>query len=1137
VNPGTTWSNTRGSTLRKFLRIFVWCLAGLSVLTAGLFLYLRNADLSIYEDRIEGVLTTAIGHKVDFDGLFELHFGSSTTLIAEKIKLSNVHWEPESTLLSVEHFSVTVNTWSLISRPIVIEDLDVRGIDVRVKRNAERVTNWKSDKVPDSSKEKTEFNPNLIAFRKVRVEDFSFTFDSPDRSRPIDISLESLTVTPGINDILDLDLRGLADDVPMSADGKIGPWQNLLDGQDITTDLALALGQLRLTIKGTVADITTLSGIEAQMALNGPAIGRIIDIFGLPPLAEGAFQLDANIQSLDAGNEFKLDGNLGEIGILASGSIDKLIGAEKVKLDFNFSGPSTTHVAEVFGITGAPDAPFQVSGDVAMDGRRFQFTGTEARIGSNVVSFSGWLDASQAIPDGDITIGASGPDFSIIGPFTGMKNVPSDPFEISGRIQKSDTIWNFDDFRAVIGENRIVANGEIRKDGRADAEIKINVSGPDNTFIQALTGLDGFPPKPFDISATIKPHDAGIRLDGATAIFGDNRIDVDGVIGFAPGLTGTNLKIGISGPELGRVALLTDIPYMPSGPFEAGANLRFDSQTLRLYQASASAGGLTASANGAIGIGPNAGTLDLELSLSGPDIAQLMELELLERLSGEQFNLDGRIKKQSSAFELSAVSATIGNLKIGVDGSVDTSGGTARIVLDVAAPDASVLSKLSGLGDYPAGTVSASGKIERHVDNIEFTDTQAKIGEFQFSANGILSNAPLSNNSDLSFAASGPEISQLGLPFGISTLPAKTFSVSGHVVGIPTGFEVDNLVARVGENDIDAYFRADLGEKPEVTGKISSTYIDLVQESSNSVPEVEQTEVVQPNSALVFSDEPLNLDWLDSANIDVTVETGRLTSHLGDFLDFRLGLKIWDNVLDIKPISFRESDGIFAATVHLEPKDDGYALSFSTDVKDVRLGVMASPGQDPKTLPPINSKSSFESSGASPHEWMAAANGHVSIYQGAGRIRNMGGEKIFGDVLVQLLQVINPMYKEVPHTNVQCGIFEIDIVDGVATTETLAVQTDRMSIILNGNVAFDSEKLDFAVQTTPRKGLGLSIGGVVNQLIKIGGTMRKPQIGIDPVSSATTTGVAVATAGLSLLAKGLWDRAAAEKSICEELQP
>ena len=46
--------------------------------------------------------------------------------------------------------------------------------------------------------------------------------------------------------------------------------------------------------------------------------------------------------------------------------------------------------------------------------------------------------------------------------------------------------------------------------------------------------------------------------------------------------------------------------------------------------------------------------------------------------------------------------------------------------------------------------------------------------------------------------------------------------------------------------------------------------------------------------------------------------------------------------------------------------------------------------------------------------------------------------------------------------------------------------------------------------------------------------MRSPSIAIDAMSSVTTTGVAVATGGLSLLARGLWDRVSAEASVCEE---
>jgi hypothetical protein len=53
--------------------------------------------------------------------------------------------------------------------------------------------------------------------------------------------------------------------------------------------------------------------------------------------------------------------------------------------------------------------------------------------------------------------------------------------------------------------------------------------------------------------------------------------------------------------------------------------------------------------------------------------------------------------------------------------------------------------------------------------------------------------------------------------------------------------------------------------------------------------------------------------------------------------------------------------------------------------------------------------------------------------------------------------------------------------------------------------------------------------------MKLGGTLQNPKLQIDAASSVTTTGAAVATAGLSLLARGLWDRVTAESDMCKEI--
>lgn len=91
--------------------------------------------------------------------------------------------------------------------------------------------------------------------------------------------------------------------------------------------------------------------------------------------------------------------------------------------------------------------------------------------------------------------------------------------------------------------------------------------------------------------------------------------------------------------------------------------------------------------------------------------------------------------------------------------------------------------------------------------------------------------------------------------------------------------------------------------------------------------------------------------------------------------------------------------------------------------------------------------------------------------------------------------------------------------------------------ITRGDVNFADESLNLSLRATPREGIGISIGGVANSFLKLGGTFLAPRLEIDPTATMTTGGVAVATGGLSLLAKGLWDRMSAASGICENGEP
>jgi len=276
------------------------------------------------------------------------------------------------------------------------------------------------------------------------------------------------------------------------------------------------------------------------------------------------------------------------------------------------------------------------------------------------------------------------------------------------------------------------------------------------------------------------------------------------------------------------------------------------------------------------------------------------------------------------------------------------------------------------------------------------------------------------------------------------------------------------------------------------------------------------------------------MEWLQAANVNVTIKTDRLMIPQGDLQDLHIGVKLWDGALDIVPISFRESEGSVSGTVQLGPSNGGYALAVSLKAENAHLGLLASEEQDRTTLPPLGGQLELRGTGKSLHELMASSNGKVSLTQGKGRIKDLITSQLFGDLILEIIRTLNPLQTAEEYTTLQCGIYAVYIQDGVATIEHLAIQTGRMAFVAKGNVNFEDEKLNLTMSATPREGLGISIGGVANSFLKLGGTLRSPKLKIDPTASITTTGAAVATGGLSIVAKSLWDRAKAQSDICKD---
>ena len=1048
--------------MKKLVRISLWALAVVLCLSVGLVLYLRNADLSIYEGEIESYLSEKIGHQLEIDGLFKLQVKSQTSLTAENITLKNASWPSEGPIVSAGHISVTIDLWSLFSEPLIIEDLDVRDLRVWLERSIDGDANWSTGR--PATEESREIDTDRIAFRDVHVEEVAIEYTDPARRRPISISLEHLTVSPDAGDILDLDLQGSVNEFPLWADGKLGPWQNLVDGNDLTADLDVTLGQVRLSVDGTIVDALEAEGIAATFYLIGPAIERVAERLGFPPFASGAFEINGELKKINGGNLVSVGGNLGEITLIANGIVDHLRAPANMKFDFNVAGPDTHYVAELLGIKGAPEVPFLLTGDLDRQGSRLSFTATRAELGENAVAIKGWTETGGGVPDLDLTINAVGPDFSVFAPFMKLKGMPVEQFDIDGRIEKSGGDWRFSNVVATVGANRVAANGAI-EEGK-DTDIEFSAAGPDISFLQTMTGAEGLPEKPFEVTARIKPARDGIAIEAAKGSIGENHIEVSGIIGTAAGLEGTRLDVLASGPALQHIAPLTGVPYLPDGRFELAGQVVLSVDQILVNEMSASVGDVELTASAGIGLRRSAGEFDIRVAANGPDVGSLANIDLLQGVSGEPFSLQAHVARE---------------------------------------------------GDE---------------DELLFDETEIQIGEVTLAANGTLSMEPLSNDSDLQFSISGPDMDQLGRSIGTDIFVTKPFSISGKFNGTPSGFAMRNFAARIGDNDVSGVFEIDLQEKPRLTGALSSAYLDLserLQELQDAAPE---TEVIS-EEGFFFSDEPLNGQQLQAVDIEIGLKIDNLRTRALNVTDFRVELSLLDGELRIDPIAFREEQGSVAGRIQITPYEERYSMDASVRLQDMHIGLIAPRDQERSSLPPLSGEFELRGEGESLHELMASSNGALSMRQGKGLILDLGADRIFGDMLLKVIRTLNPLKTEQKYREFDCGIYDVDVVAGVATIANFAVQTSTMTVMVAGSVKLDTETIDLAIRAKPREGLGISLGGVANSFLKLGGTLRNPVLEIDPEGTLVTGGVAVATGGLSLLAKGLFDRVSAEADICK----
>ncbi len=906
----------------------------------------------------------------------------------------------------------------------------------------------------------------------------------------------------------------------------------------------ITVGDNILSADGVLGAPPEMIGTDLTVKGRGPDLSAIGALVGVD-LPREDYSVTGRALRVEGGLRFEgTELRVGRTVITVDGTVGDTPNHTGTTLGIHAEGPD---LALFDGLVGArlPGQAFVIDGRLATKGSALTLDGVTAQVGSTHLQVDGRLKLVKRLVGTSLRIDAEGSDATDLKILVGLKGLPGEEWTARGGVTIIDKGLLLDGASVSVGSLRADGNGRLSTTkGLVGTDLQLHAEDPDLSHAMPIFGVHGFPEVPVRADGRLRVEESGIRLDGATATTGDIEVAVDGLIG-KPDLEGTNGHVSVHGPRLSSLAPYFRLEGLPPAPFSVAGDVRVDQGACVLEGLVAEVEDNRFVVDGTVmPVSDLVGT-DLRIEVTAPDLQNAGRLISgftdLPDLPPEPLALATHLRVDDAGYEIDELRATLDKAVATVDGRIGAASGLAGTNLRVTAdgPNASLFSALTGV-TVPVAPFKVKGRIERTEDLVVFDHVAVRLGGHAVDLHGSLGEKPHLIGTDLDLHVSGPGTGLIGDLTGFDKLPDRPFSIRGNFRGTPERFTAGDLEITLGESDLKGAVEVDIRDKPRVTANLSSGHLELGEPGPRSSGKEDQTPAPRPapgnsKGGLVFSEEPFDFSWLQRIDADVDVSVKTLQMPLAKFHDVRLNTQLVDGRLDVPRFAMAGTrGGSGSGSLVLEPVADGYRAGLSLELNAVQFSLPDEDAPGSATEPALDIEMRLQAQGKSPHELASTSSGTIQVVASRGVMDNRLADLISADILLTLLNAFNPFAKQDVATELDCAVVHLSIDQGVATMKPMVLQSNKMTMLGSGRIDFGTEKLNLDWVTKPRKGIGLSASMITNPYIKLGGTLSKPVIELKPMHAIASTGAAVATLGISWVAKGMLDRATAEKKVCKQ---
>ena len=914
-------------------------------------------------------------------------------------------------------------------------------------------------------------------------------------------------------------------------------------------DLSGEIGDISLSANAEMSDLSSMHELDINLALNGPSLGSFTRSLGIENWPDKPFSLKGDAKRI--GRTLDVSGLTLSIGG-TNLALDALLtnfpefDASRVKL--SVTGDDVEQFRDLLGIPGVATGPFEIVGRLDVSPQNLELLNVELSTSMGKATLSGTLGPGPGYIGTRLQLHAEGGNANTLMSAFEIDALPEQPFTLNTRVEIVEDGVNVErGVLVTIDDDRLELGGFVALNpGAQGTDLEMSLSGQDLAqMLRRLVGDTKVPARPYNLAGRVRIVEDGLELENASADFEGIKLGTNGLIRFDDRLLGTSVDFQLSGSDLTALSSFEAIGnsmdiFIPGQSYGASGRFKVETGGFQLQDISGRIGKTNFIIDGLISNQPDLAGTQVRFSMEGPGLHTLLAERDEVSLHTEAFDSSGEVFLTADSLGIKGFHITTNRAQAKIDLELDwpvSRTGDARFDIDIQGDDIRLFFPRKDLFEPELAAYKINAVGHKKGPLISLKQFDAGVGNLQITMQGKVIEESSDGQASINIIATSEDLSALG-SFKGERLPAMGLDLKADFSGNADRFVIRNFNGSLGksrlEGELDVSFA---GPIPEIKLTANSDYIDVRPFQKSSAVE-EEEEAASAKSERLIPATPLPLDKLNKVNASLRINITEI-EHLKDSIhDLVLDVDLTNGNLSIPRFTLKGTRGESFSSLSIQPTGGNSAdVKYDLTAKDLVLNLSGQPEDTLQNVPAFDVDIHVNGTGGNLQELAGSINGSAYMGTEGGTLEGVNLSLLDTFILDEIFSLILPKSKKSDDLDLTCAATILKMTDGVVETDpALAFITGKISVVAKGTLDLKTEKMHFNFNATPNNALKISASELLNPYILVGGTLANPEVGLDPGKVLVHGGAAIGTAGLSVLAKGLLDRAGNVAPLCEKIQ-